>query len=242
MSLEIEDENSVSTVVLEQPPLKETVIEEDGLFVLVQDQPSSSVIIYQQPECEVLIQSSEANSVVIECEPSETLIIDLGLSTGNEESVARTGWAQYVDNEYTSASPFEIDNGQFVTLPNNAGSKIETWLPVGATALYDPIAQKIVPVGVGDYNTITIRFKAVATASTTHLDFGIDIGGTQGVIFRDVKVFPRGAGVEHPFSISCPGFSLNTFVANGGTVKLGATGGDIMVYDIEFQIVRMHGT
>ena len=160
--------------------------------------------------------------------------------TFDEVNLPKTGWAQYMDTAYTSTSPFDIADGSFVTLPNNAGSKIETYLPVGVTALYDSTAGKITPKAIGDYNTISIRFKAVASTSTTHLDFGIDIGGTPGVIFGDIKVFPKGAGVEHSFSISCPGFSLGTFVANGGVVKLGASGGDIEVYNIEFQIVRIH--
>lgn len=160
--------------------------------------------------------------------------------TFDEVTAPKTGWAQYSDTEHTSVDPFDITDGQFVTLPNNAGSKIETYLPAGVTSLYNSTTQRITPNKIGDYNTITVRFKAVASTSTTNLDFGIDIGGAQGVIFGDVKVFPKGAGVEHSFSISCPGFSLATFVANGGAVKLGATGGDIEVYNIEFQIVRIH--
>lgn len=152
-----------------------------------------------------------------------------------------TGWAQYADTQYSDSTPLVIVDGQTVTLPNNAGSKIEQYLPEGVTAFYDAQTLKITPKAAGDYNIITIRFRASATTSSAHMDFGIDIGGSQGVIFRDVKVFPKGAGVEHSFAFSCPGFSLNTFVTNGGQVKIGVTGGDIEVYGIEFQIARVHG-
>jgi hypothetical protein len=152
----------------------------------------------------------------------------------------KTGWAQYADTQYTSASPFEIIDGATSVLPNNAGSKIETYLPVGVTAFYSQATQRITPQAIGDYNAITVRFRAVASSSSTHMDFGIDIGGAQGIIFRDLKVFPKGAGVEHSFSFVCTGFSLSTFVANGGQVMIGPTGGDIEVYEIEFQVARMH--
>ena len=161
----------------------------------------------------------------------------MGYSAGAQDF---NGWAQYDDTQYSSSSPFEILDGQFVTLPNNAGENLTGFLPAGVSSYFDQATQKITPKNVGDYNIITIRFRAVASTSSTHLDFGIDIGGAFGVIFRDIKVFPKGAGVEHSFAFTCPGYSLNTFVANGGMVKLGAVGGDVEVYSISFQIARVH--
>lgn len=154
--------------------------------------------------------------------------------------VLYSGWAQYFDTQYTDVSPFTLADGVTATLPNNAGSKIEDYLPQNVGPFYNPVTQKITPAKVGDYNILTVRFRGIATHINTSIDFGVDIGGTQGVIFRDVKVFPRGAGVIHDYAFVCPGFSLATFIANGGLIKVGAMGGDIEIYNIEYQFARVH--
>lgn len=151
---------------------------------------------------------------------------------------ASAGWAQYADTDYTSESPFSANDGVEVALPNNAGTGITDFLPTGVAALYDPILQRITPKAIGDYQTITVRFKARASVASSYLDFGIDIGGSQGVIFRETKVFAKGADVEHSFAFVVPGYSLNSFVTNGGQVKVTPGGGDVELYGIEYQIVR----
>jgi hypothetical protein len=113
-------------------------------------------------------------------------------------------------------------------------------LPNGVTSFYDKDNLKVTPKAVGDYNIITVRLKAKSSYSTSHLEFSIDIGGSQGKIFPDLKVFPKGANIEHSFAFISTGFSLTTFVANGGMIKLKANGGDISVYDIEYQVARLH--
>lgn len=149
------------------------------------------------------------------------------------------GWASYGDTVYTSVSPFTVLENATSTLPNNAGTVINSHLPVGTASFYNSGTSKITPTRSGDYNIITVRFNAECSHIDTAMDFGIDIGGSQGVIFKDVKVFPKGNGVTHPFSFVCPGYSLDTFIANGGLVKITAVNGDIDIYDIEYQIARV---
>lgn len=149
------------------------------------------------------------------------------------------GWAVYRDGTYTSGSPFTIVDGDFVALPNDATNNIDRYIQTDTAALYNPGTQKITPRNVGDYYTITVRFKAVATNPNTALDFGIELGGSIGLAFGDTRPFPRGAGTPHTFSFTSPCYSLETFVANGGSVMLGPVNGDIDVYDIEYQIVRI---
>lgn len=149
-----------------------------------------------------------------------------------------TGWAQYLDTEYTLASPFVVADGVTTTLPNNAGNNITDYLPRGEV-LYDPALQKLTPAAIGDYNAITIRFDAGASSTSTYLEFGIDTGNPAGPIFRDIKVFPKGAGVEHPFTFTCLGFSLNNFTNNGGIVKITAVGGDVEIHDINYHFARL---
>lgn len=151
-----------------------------------------------------------------------------------------TGWASYVDTVYTAGSPFTVASGATVTLPNNAGTSITTYLPDNVRGFYDSGTGKITPEDVGDYYVFTIRFTAESTTGTTnYFDFSIDIGGSIGQIFRETKSMLKGSGTPHYYSIVCPGYTLDTFVANGGLVKITGGSADIEIYDIEFQISRV---
>lgn len=152
-----------------------------------------------------------------------------------------TGWATYGDTVYTSGSPFSITSGTTSTLPNNAGTVINTQLPTGVTSFYDSSTNKFTPENDGDYYTVTIRFKAQTTAAVGgYFDFGIDIGGALGVQFKETKIFAKGAGIEHNFSIVVPCYTASTFVANGGLVKITSGLGTMTIYDINFQFDRVH--
>jgi hypothetical protein len=142
------------------------------------------------------------------------------------DSMRGTGWASYSDTQYTEASPFSVpDNGTTYSLPNNAGTKIDAYLPFGVTSFYN----------------VTIRFKAKNDAAQGgFFNFGIDIGGSLGIIFKESVIFAKGANIETSFSIDTPGYSLTTFVANGGVIKITSGSGNITIYDIEYQIVREH--
>jgi len=154
----------------------------------------------------------------------------------------RTGWASYKDTVYTLASPFTILDTVTSAIPNNAGTVINNQLPLGVTSFYNSGTGKITPELEGDYYITTIRLKASTTAVMGgHADFGIDIGGALGVIFKETIIFAKGANVEHNFAFVCPGYTAATFVANGGIPKLTALGGgDVKIYDIEYQIDRTH--
>lgn len=152
----------------------------------------------------------------------------------------KTGWAQYNDTVYTLASPFVINSGVTSILPNNAGSNITTYLPSNVTAFYNQATTKITPQNVGDYYGINIRFKAKNTNVSGVFDIGLDIGGSLGVIFKETFLFAKGAGVEQDFNILISGYSLNTFVANGGIPKITSITGNTSIYDISYQISRTH--
>lgn len=147
------------------------------------------------------------------------------------------GWARYSDTVYTQASPFTVAEGVESNMPNNAGSALRSFLPLGVGDFYD--GTKITPDIAGDYCIITIRFMASCTKSVGYGALSIDIGGAEGKIFPHLMVFPKGAGVFHPFDIPIPCFMLDTFKANGGIVKLDAQLGDISVASISYQIARV---
>jgi len=154
----------------------------------------------------------------------------------------KTGWASYKDTVYTLASPFTILDTTTEPIPNNAGTVLNSQLPNGITSFYNSATGKITPENDGDYYVTTIRLKAQTTAVMGgHLDFGIDIGGALGIIFKETVIFAKGANIEHNFAFVCPGYTAATFVANGGIPKLTALGGgNVKVYDIEYQIDRTH--
>jgi len=153
----------------------------------------------------------------------------------------KTGWAVYQDTAYTIGSPFTILTGVTSTLPNNAGTVINTQIPTGVTSYYDNATNKITPANNGDYYTTTIRFKATTTAPTAgYFDFGIDIGGALGVQFKETKIFAKGAGIEHNFSVVVPMYSGATFIANGGLVKITSGNGNMSVYDINYHVDLVH--
>jgi len=152
-----------------------------------------------------------------------------------------TGWAVYSDNVYTSASPYTITSSSTATLPNNAAAILNSQIPLGVTSLYNSSTLKITPENNGDYYIATIRFKAKTTAPTAgYFDFGIDIGGALGMQFKETKIFAKGAGIEHNFSMVVPMFTAATFLANGGQVKITAGNGDMTIYEISYQIDRTH--
>lgn len=148
-----------------------------------------------------------------------------------------SGWAQYSDTVYTAGSPFVIAEGATSTIPNNAGSVINQFLPLGVSSFYD--GTKITPDIAGDYLIITIRLMASCSKSNGYGVISIDIGGALGQIFPHTLEFPNGAGVFHPFDIPIPGYTLDTFKGNGGLVKLEAQLGDISLASISYQVARI---
>ena len=85
MSLTIEEESTANTLIIGNPSLSETLIEQDGLTILVQEEPSSSVLIQHQVPFDVVLQNAEGNEVLIVGKPSQSMIFDLNLSTVLEQ-------------------------------------------------------------------------------------------------------------------------------------------------------------
>jgi hypothetical protein len=149
------------------------------------------------------------------------------------------GWAVYRDDEHTSSSPLVISSGNTAELENNAAIVIDQYLPVGVTSFYNEALYKITPENVGDYYIITFRFIASVNSNSGYFTFGIDIGGSLGVRFKELFVFPKGQNVAHDFSIDIPCYTLDTFVTNGGIPTIIADSGDLRIWDIELQVARI---
>ena len=168
-----------------------------------------------------------------------------GISTAEADSLfysnlrAENGWARYFDTQYIEASPFTVADAATVALPNNSGQTIKSQLPDGVTDFYDSATGKIIAVNELDKFTFTYRFFAKnSAAANSYIKFGIDIGGTFGLIFPDSQLFIKGADTEQAFNFVMPGYTGATFLANGGIPTITSIGGTSSIYNIELQVER----
>lgn len=158
-------------------------------------------------------------------------VINSGIST--------TGWASYVDTQYTQASPFTLLTGSAANLPNNAGTVIDSQKPIDIGTFWDSAAQKITG-RTGDNLDAMIYFKAVPSAANQYLDVWVDIGGAIGELYRQTFSFPRGSGTPRGILYSLPSaYTLGTWEANGGEVFV-ESNADVDIYDINFNFDRSH--
>lgn len=154
-----------------------------------------------------------------------------------------TGWGDYVDTQYTEASPFSVSADTITNLPNNKGTVIETQKPSDITTFYDGT---VVTGRDGDAILVTIDFLCKPTsANTTFVEIWVDITGGTGIpspfanLYKRIVSFPKGNGVERPINFTFSAYTLNTWEANGGVVKL-LGNGTFEVYDIRYVITRTH--
>lgn len=155
-------------------------------------------------------------------------------------SSAIHGWASYADTVWTAGSPFSILAGNSAVLDNNANNKIEVGLPIGVSTFYDEVNNKILSENVGDAYSLSIRFKAKSSANNAYFDVSMDIGAPSGSIIAETKTFPKGLNTEHNFNLNFSYFTLDTFVANGASINIGAFVGDLSIYNIVYVITRTH--
>lgn len=151
-----------------------------------------------------------------------------------------TGWAQYRDTVFTASNKFAVAALDTATMPNMAHSIINSYLPNGVDSLYNRVDTTLIGVNIGDHYSIRIDFKAEVSVNNGYCDVLLDIGGSQGIILDKVVTFPRGSNTTHSFSITTDYYTLNTFVANGGKLRIYAADGDLEVWDINYVIFRGH--
>lgn len=167
-----------------------------------------------------------------------------GVSPSDVQSIinSNTGWAQYSDSQYTSGSPLVVTEGNTAVITNNANSIINSQLPFGVTSLYDSATNKITPDKSGDAYMIRIDFTAFSSSQSGLATLELDIGAPQNEILRRGFTFPKGAGLANAIELSTSTlvYTLDTFLANGGSVELRSDEGNTSVFDITFVISRIH--
>lgn len=163
---------------------------------------------------------------------------------GSELSIVRThndtGWADYVDTQYTSIAPFTVLEGTKVTLPNNAGSIVDPQKPTDISTFYDSVNRRITGRN-GDGLLITIEFIVRPTSNAqTRVKTSIDIGGAIGEIYQRELFLTKGDGVDHFYLTTTNAYTLGTWEANGGEVLIEAIGGGVEIYGIRYVLARTH--
>jgi hypothetical protein len=142
------------------------------------------------------------------------------------------GWAQYVDNLRTTTSPLVItDTVNFTTIPCDGATKDETQLPLGFTELFNTTTNKLVAKNVNDKFLLNVRFKARTSAANSSFTIGVDIGATN-LISPEDRSFSVGANTQQEFSYLTTYFTRETFIANGGLIKIRPRSGTLSIYDI----------
>ncbi|WP_341216258.1 hypothetical protein [uncultured Wocania sp.] len=150
-----------------------------------------------------------------------------------------TGWAQYSDTQYTSGSPLNLLASTKITLPNNAGAILDFQKPVDVTTFYNS-ANSTITGRNGDGINIVIEFRLRPIANqTTKITISIDLGGAVGEIFTRDFITSKGIGVEHFYLSSFNAYTLGTWQANGGTVKI-VSDFAAEVYDVRYVLTRTH--
>lgn len=162
-------------------------------------------------------------------------------SGGVSDGANWTGWAQYGDSKYTELLPLVVSAGTTSVIDiDGLSNTIKTQLPVGVSDLYDVSTSKITPISSGDGYIFTLGFKASNTSNNGDATIFVDIGGVFNRLFARVFRFPRGSGTAHEFYFSSSFYTLNTFLANGGLIKIESGIGNTSVYDIVLQVHRTH--
>ena len=151
-----------------------------------------------------------------------------------------TGWADYADGTYTTGSPFTVTDGAAaVDLPNDASTTVDSQKPIDIDNFYDGT---VITGRNGDGINLTFEFKCrpAGVGADPRLTLSIDIGGAVGEIYVRDFFLNKGNGIEHNFLSSFNAYTLNTWEANGGTVKVTSTNEDIEIYNIRYVITRTH--
>jgi hypothetical protein len=157
-----------------------------------------------------------------------------------------SSWALYADSQYTSGSPFVINNTKLaIPCDGLGGTTYKTELHAGITDLWDAGTSKITPVHIGDSYSLRLTFDAVG-AQNAYFDIGLDIGtdiiNSPIVVARETKIHPKGAGVTSGYSFDVPIFSLTTFKTNGGTLFIDTRDDatSLSIHNINIFLCRTH--
>jgi hypothetical protein len=166
-----------------------------------------------------------------------TALSDQGTAT-TAEIIAKirsvTGWARYVDSQYTSGSPLSTGSVKTQLTINGSGTATETtYLPTGVTSLWNTSTNKITPAAVGDAYDVRLDFTATVTSGNEVAEVIFEVNGSP-LAHRTVTFAKTGST---SFSIGLPMSADSAFLTNGCSIQFD-TSDAIDIYDISLFIKR----
>lgn len=149
-----------------------------------------------------------------------------------------SAWEFYSGDDYTP--PVVIAPSTPTTLTNNGVTHTDTSQgPLSGAHFWNTTTDKITPEFNGDSYSLEIRLDAETDNANGYFELDIDIGGGM-IIPLGVFTFPKGLGVVQRFSKTTAIFTLGTFLANGGLIRLTSLIGSTTISGFAVLISRSH--
>jgi len=152
------------------------------------------------------------------------------------------GWARYDDTQYTSAgSALTITAGAAaVTLPNNAGTVINTYKN-SLIEYYNGSTQKVRVEYPGEQYNMVVAFQAQSGA-TNNCYFELSLDSTGTTPYERVSITDRFAKANNEtqnFYYDFRFYADEDFVTNGNRWKISCAGADMIVFNVIYYIERV---
>jgi hypothetical protein len=165
-----------------------------------------------------------------------------GLITALDDLKYGTGWAWFVDNQYTLASPLAIASGATAVLTNNSNTVDSTQWKPARTLPFNYLTNKLESFALGAKFNIEIRFKAKSSDVNGKFNIFLDIGTGAVPLIANQKteIFAFGSNVEQFFTMELNYFAGSNLMANDGIIYIESTLGITSIYDIDFLITLDH--
>lgn len=160
---------------------------------------------------------------------------------GGGPSPRTTGWGNYRDTEYTSASPLLLPANTRTLVPNNAATKDESQLPEDMLTFYNTLTSRILATNGSDF-IITARIRVrptneEATMVRMELEMGLDVSPV--VIETTQRALAWGVLQESPLNFTFSGYARETFALAGARLFI-TSDGPVEIYGVSYVIKRTH--
>lgn len=195
--------------------------------------------IFNSANPKIVYYKGDASEISVNSSTGLGSLTALDAIIATATSSQNTGWADYTDTTYTSASPFSLTAATKYTLYNHADVIRDSQIPVDVDSVYSRSDSTIIGFN-GDGWNILIEFNIKpTTANVTKLSVALDIGGSVGEIYPRDFILTKGNGVEHYYLSSFTAYMLDTWEANGAKVKVQVDNA-AEIYDLRYVLTRTH--
>ncbi len=150
-----------------------------------------------------------------------------------------SGWAQFNNTAITSASPLAVAANTPTNLPLGDSGGVNRLSGDFASHDFVDGAGKFIPRASGDAYTLRLGFTLTPSVINSSITVELDIGGSQGVIYRDNRNIMIPVGQPGQLDFAVPIYALDTFLANGGQFRV-ETNMSCTIHDIYVVVIPNH--